>query len=107
MTSGCSWRGISLQHEGSPLLVRGDRLHGDKDRLEPEEPHFHPDVLRLAAPVQEELLGAAYLLPSRVTDRVPRVSLRGPDRAAGFLTIYRRVWCTHGQVPFSHLIAAL
>src|SRR5215210_940354 len=97
----------SLQHEGAPLLVCGDLLHRDKDRLDPEEAHLHPDVLRLTVPVQKQPLGAAYLLPSWVTNRVPRVFLEGRARTAGFLTIYRRVWCAHGQAPFFGLIAAL
>src|SRR5918992_3033386 len=89
-------RAASLQHRGPPLLVYSDRLHRDKDRLEPEEPRLHPDVLWLVAPVQKELLGAAYFLPPRVANLVAHVSLEGPDRA-GFFSTYSRVWCAHAS----------
>src|SRR5215204_6251953 len=80
----------SLQHEGAPLLVCGDHLHGDKDRLEPEESHLHPDVLRLTVPIQKKPLGAAYLLPSGVTNRVPRVVPEGPAPFFGFIAALRK-----------------
>src|ERR671933_3000899 len=96
-----SWRVVSLQHQGPPLFVRGDRLHGDEDRLEAKESELHPDVLGLAAPVQKELLGAAYLLPPGVTDCIPLVFLEGPGLASGFLSTRLRVRCAHDLVPFS------
>src|SRR5918997_1303261 len=104
MPNGRSGRALSLQHEGPPLLARGDRLHGDKNRLEPEEPHLHLDVLRLATPVQKEFLGAADPVPPGVANPVPHVVLEGPGRAAGCLMSYRRVWRAQGPAPFFDLI---
>ena len=89
------WRTPSLQHEGSPLLVCGYCLHGDKDCLDPEESHLHSDVLRLAPPIQKNLLSAAYLVSSGITYSVPCVVLKGPGRAARFLTTYYCIWCAH------------
>src|ERR687898_3035968 len=97
----------SLQYQGPPLLVCGDHLHGDKDRLEAEESRLHPDVLWLATPVHKEPLGAAYLLPSGIANRIPRVFFRGPDRASDLFTTYRCVRCAHGRIPFFGPLAVL
>src|SRR3712207_8616480 len=47
-----------------------------------------------------------YLLPCGVANHVPHVFPIGPDRAAGFLTTYRRECCAHEHVPFFVFITA-
>ena len=96
-----------MQYEGTPLLVRGDRLHGNKSALKTEEAQLHPHLLRLAAPVQIESLGAANPLSPGISDRVPYVSLRSPIQPALFPGVYSRVRCSHERTPFLVSIAAL
>jgi hypothetical protein len=96
-----------LQYQGTPLLVRGDRLHRNKSAPKAEEAQLHPNVLRLAAPVQIEPLGAANPLSPGISDRVPYVSLRSPIQSALFPGVYSRVRCPHGRTPFLVSIAAL
>src|SRR5215212_5263036 len=100
-------RDASLQYQGAPLLVCDDRLHGKQNGLEAEEAHLHLDVLRLASPIQEDLIGASYRLSLRIADCIPGVFLGAPNRPASFPTAYRCVYCTHRRIPFLVFLAAL
>ena len=59
----CSaYEGSLLEHQYSALLVNHDGLDREQEALKAEEAHIHADVLRLAAPVHEDLLDHADLL---------------------------------------------
>src|SRR5215217_1521725 len=59
-----------LQHEEPQLLVDGNGLNRDQDRLHPEKPHLDLRVLSPAAPIQEKPLQPPDIPSPWVTDPV-------------------------------------
>src|SRR5829696_901164 len=80
---------LLLEHQYSSLLIHRHILDREQDALKAEEAHPHADVLRLAAPVQEELLDHTDRLLSRVTEPEARVLLRSGEPLA--CSLYRCV----------------
>src|SRR5215218_3703186 len=81
---------LLLEHQYSSLLIYHEILDREQDALKAEKAHADADVLRLAAPVHEELLDHADPLFSRVTEPEAHVPLRSCKPLA-CLAIYRHV----------------